>query len=505
MNKNTNGSFNNNSTTFIDPRPPEGHLFMYDERALFKPWTEHWFALRGSILQFWHLDNLAEPEGTLDLKRCTISEDNSTGSGVAIRINPLSQTGVSEKKRNSMDSVSISNTTNFSPKKKNWAGGVAATTTTTTESDVLEGIEELAPLSILTPKASGTTEMTNHLITRAVLSTLQSELNMKSSSKSKQSHSKELIKKTLVGIQESDMNDGASVSGNGFIATAIAPAIFASLREEWGISLSSFMESINGGLQGGAIGEGKSGMLFWKTADSKYTIKTVKRLELDVMRRLLPKYYEHMYMTRRRDQESLLCRFLGLYRIRVKALGDELILVVMENVFLTNDPRITISQKYDLKGSSKNRIISEAELKAGATGKDHNFIANVGKLSIGAPAKTCLITTLRNDATFLERANIVDYSLLLGISEHEANVPCSQRTGSHVIRSLCKKKTYFMAVIDLLQSYNFKKKFETTIKAPSTLVASRSNRDTLLEASGISSVPPEIYSKRFIEFLSNCM
>ena len=52
--------------------------------------------------------------------------------------------------------------------------------------------------------------------------------------------------------------------------------------------------SIAAGIDGGSVGDGKSGMLFFFSKNRNYVIKTLKKSELKPMLELLPDYYEHM-------------------------------------------------------------------------------------------------------------------------------------------------------------------------------------------------------------------
>ena len=60
------------------------------------------------------------------------------------------------------------------------------------------------------------------------------------------------------------------------------------------------------------MGEGKSGMLFFRSADNRFVIKTLKQSELKTLLALLPAYFSHMASQRR----SLISRFYG------KSLGE---------------------------------------------------------------------------------------------------------------------------------------------------------------------------------------
>ena len=59
---------------------------------------------------------------------------------------------------------------------------------------------------------------------------------------------------------------------------AYAPTVFRKLRRKRGLDNLSFATSMRK-LSGGAVGEGKSGMVFFMSEDKRYIIKTVKESE----------------------------------------------------------------------------------------------------------------------------------------------------------------------------------------------------------------------------------
>lgn len=119
------------------------------------------------------------------------------------------------------------------------------------------------------------------------------------------------------------------------------------------------------------MGDGKSGMLFFFSKNRNYVIKTLKKSELKPMIELLPDYYAHM----REYPDSLLCRFLALFTLSIfrqvatPAPGEaptfgatpnqSYFLLVMSSAFLSP---YTPDVVYDLKGSTKNRIVADDEI-----------------------------------------------------------------------------------------------------------------------------------------------
>jgi 1-phosphatidylinositol-4-phosphate 5-kinase len=57
---------------------------------------------------------------------------------------------------------------------------------------------------------------------------------------------------------------------------------------------------------------GKSGSLFFYTADKKYMMKTLPEREFDSFKEVLPNYYKML----KNNPQSLITRFYGLHRMR---------------------------------------------------------------------------------------------------------------------------------------------------------------------------------------------
>ena len=81
---------------------------------------------------------------------------------------------------------------------------------------------------------------------------------------------------------------------HGFEFTEHAPETFLHIRQMYGISELSFMDSM-ASLQGSfARGEGKGGCLFLTTSDRRFIMKTVKEDEKDKLLRVLRDYVAHL-------------------------------------------------------------------------------------------------------------------------------------------------------------------------------------------------------------------
>ncbi|XP_011918949.1 PREDICTED: phosphatidylinositol 5-phosphate 4-kinase type-2 gamma [Cercocebus atys] len=239
---------------------------------------------------------------------------------------------------------------------------------------------------------------------------------------------------------------------------------------------------------------------------------------------------------------TLLPQFLGMYRVSVD--NEDSYMLVMRNMF---SHRLPVHRKYDLKGSLVSREASDKEkVKELPTLKDMDFLNKNQKVYIGEEEKKIFLEKLKRDVEFLVQLKIMDYSLLLGIhdiirgsepeeegpvreDESEVDGDCSltgppalvgsygtspEGIGGYIhshrplgpgefesfidvyaIRSAegaPQKEVYFMGLIDILTQYDAKKKAAHAAK-------------TVKHGAGaeISTVHPEQYAKRFLDFITN--
>ena len=198
--------------------------------------------------------------------------------------------------------------------------------------------------------------------------------------------------------------------------SSVAPEVFAALREEWGIPVEAFVASLTDvGLEGGSTGAGKSGMLFFRTGDRRYVVKTMPSSEVSFLRKILPSYAA--YMVSDEGRHSCLPRFVACAKVKIG--GDTLRLVVMNNVFHTP---LSLSAVYDLKGSTRARLVTRKEVVGEGVSvfKDLNLTQ---RIHVGQTADT-LIEQLESDSLWLRSVRVMDYSLLLGIHAPDLGFDC---------------------------------------------------------------------------------
>ncbi|KAI8882614.1 SAICAR synthase-like protein [Backusella circina FSU 941] len=208
-----------------------------------------------------------------------------------------------------------------------------------------------------------------------------------------------------------------------------APWVFRNLREKFHIDAADYMMSLTNKYILSEIGSpGKSGSFFYYSRDYRFIIKTIHHSEHKFMRKILNHYYEHVCS----NPNTLLCRFYGLHRIKLPR-GRKIHFVVMGNVLPSNKD---IHQTFDLKGSMFGRLTSDEEVKKNphAVMKDQNWVKNKQKIQLGPAKRDIFITQLERDVELLQKLNIMDYSLLVGIHDIiKGNTECIRDHRLHMV------------------------------------------------------------------------
>mmetsp|Transcript_69295 Transcript_69295/g.206332 ORF Transcript_69295/g.206332 Transcript_69295/m.206332 type:complete len:313 (+) Transcript_69295:1-939(+) len=269
---------------------------------------------------------------------------------------------------------------------------------------------------------------------------------------------------------------------------------FARFRARFGITEEAYRQSL-ASLEGGTTqASGKSGSLFYFTADKRFVLKTISHGEKDKLLAMLPRYIEHFSSALDAGKPCLLSRFFAVYSVSVGAqcafpeVGGMFNLVVMDNVFSGGRP----DQIYDLKGTTEDRFVQPEE---GKVLKDLNF--RNSRLLLPEEEAEALLEAVRLDTAFLEEQDVMDYSLILGV--FEGGPPPAGNAGhrdvlagSMLVQNKEQPAAFQMAIIDMLVSWTLKKKAAYVIKWP-----------TLGCCFEIDTAPPEYYRERFVDYLED--
>ncbi|XP_069614670.1 phosphatidylinositol 5-phosphate 4-kinase type-2 gamma [Ranitomeya imitator] len=308
------------------------------------------------------------------------------------------------------------------------------------------------------------------------------------------------------------------------------PQVFRNLRERFGIDDIDYQVSLTRSSPY-TESEAHDGR-FLLAYDRTLAVKEISSEDVADMHSILSDYHQHIVKC---HGSTLLPQFLGMYRLSVD--NEDSYMLVMRNMF---SHRLTVHRKYDLKGSLVSREASDKEkIKELPTLKDMDFLNKSQKVYVDEEQKKVFMEKLKRDVEFLVQLKIMDYSLLLGIhdvlraeqeeeeeieEEETDNEGAIHATGSYgtspegiagylnshkplgpgefepgidvyaIKSSECapQKEVYFMGLIDILTQYDAKKKAAHAAK-------------TVKHGAGaeISTVHPDQYGKRFLEFVTN--
>lgn len=146
---------------------------------------------------------------------------------------------------------------------------------------------------------------------------------------------------------------------------------------------------------------GKSGSFFYYTCDGHFMLKTIRKDEFQLMKRMLRDYYEHIAI---KNPDTLISKIYGLHKMIIhkknKVVQSKIYFCIMNNVFNT---QLKIDYRYDLKGSTLGRtthVPPGQERDYTVAMKDLDFLGAGQKFEIGQEFKRKFLDILRKDADF---------------------------------------------------------------------------------------------------------
>ncbi|KAF5349966.1 hypothetical protein D9756_009237 [Leucocoprinus leucothites] len=268
-----------------------------------------------------------------------------------------------------------------------------------------------------------------------------------------------------------------------FSCTVYYAKQFELMRKRCGVD-DTFLKSLERSLNWVAVG-GKSRSNFWKTEDERFIIKTLVNAwnvaDLQVLIELGPSYFKYIESTASRA--SVLAKLVGFYTIEIRnletgAVQSKADLLVMENLFYNRK----INKTFDLKGVQGRKVKTKQGGGGGGSGSgggvkssrtlfDGEWIEGQQRMLVllQPHSKAILREALRNDADFLAKSNIMDYSLLLGVDEEKKQIACG--------------------LVDTIGSYTFAKTLEYKAK------------HNLQSGKDVTVIPPVEYQERFVNAL----
>jgi 1-phosphatidylinositol-3-phosphate 5-kinase len=259
-----------------------------------------------------------------------------------------------------------------------------------------------------------------------------------------------------------------------YMVTCYYAKRFESLRSSCCRSELEFIRSIGRCKKWGAQG-GKSNVFFAKTLDDRFIIKQVTKTELESFIKFAPDYFKYLSESISMGSPTCLAKILGIYQVTLKHLkgGKEskMDVLVMENLLF----RRNITRIYDLKGSARSRYNPDSS-GSNKVLLDQNLIEAMPTcpIFVGNKAKRLLERAVWNDTAFLASADVMDYSLLVGVDEENHEL--------------------VVGIIDFMRQYTWDKHLETWVKASGILGGPKNAPPTVIS--------PMQYKKRFRKAMS---
>ncbi|KAF9970864.1 1-phosphatidylinositol-3-phosphate 5-kinase [Actinomortierella ambigua] len=245
-------------------------------------------------------------------------------------------------------------------------------------------------------------------------------------------------------FEESLLSESAFMDGSTMLYCKIFyMEQFHALRKSSGCDYS-YIQSLARCMKWDASG-GKSGSSFLKTRDDRFIMKQLSKVELEAFIKFAPHYFQYMHKAIYHKLPTVLAKIFGFYRVGYKngALGRTMNMdvLIMENLFYDRKNL----QVYDLKGSRRNRFVQPTG-KENEVFLDENFIQFMSEspFFIREHAKMQLSESLANDSLFLQRFNIMDYSLLVAIDD--------------------EKQELIVGIVDFIRPFTWDKKLESWVK-----------------------------------------
>ncbi|XP_067340264.1 phosphatidylinositol 4-phosphate 5-kinase-like protein 1 isoform X1 [Channa argus] len=206
-------------------------------------------------------------------------------------------------------------------------------------------------------------------------------------------------------VSNNDFRSEVTQVHKDFTMVTFAGPVFARLRGSLGMTEQEYQQSLCSEqcyLQ--FISNSKSKADFFLTHDKRFFLKTQNKREIKFLLANLKIYMEHLG----KHPHSLLVKFLGVHRLNIPPKLKKYF-IVMQSVFYPDD---RISARYDIKGCEVSRWTEPAPEGSQiiVVFKDLNFEGQYITLERQRP---WLLRQMEIDTSFLQRLNVLDYSLLL--------------------------------------------------------------------------------------------
>ena len=274
-----------------------------------------------------------------------------------------------------------------------------------------------------------------------------------------------------------------SISNSECEVVVYYPRQFEALRIAYCSTFDELISSITKSKIWADVSGGKSKASFFKSADNKYLFKSVNKNEFKMFIETACQYFHHNAKYLFHKMPSALSKMLGAFKIKIrknknnKLECENVYLILMENLFYGFENDQKLIKAYDLKGSLINRYIPKKNQKPNQVLLDTNFKEdfNGEPLALDRSIYELLASAIHNDSLILSKINVIDYSLLVIISD----------TGESDM------KIMRVGIIDYIRKYTWDKQLEHVGKIiinglnTPTIISPNDYRDRFKAAAGI--------------------
>ena len=233
------------------------------------------------------------------------------------------------------------------------------------------------------------------------------------------------------------------------------------------------------------------------TWDKKIIVKTINENERQI---LIDKMIIDFHCMMK-EERSILSRIYGVFKIE---LGDKGSINVIIQRNMNDLPLKTRILTFDFKGSTVDRqTISKYDLsleKEQLINKYKNKVLKdidlgiIGmKFELESDDLQKISNIIDSDSSFLQNAEITDYSLVVFIHKYRNEDMVHNKWGSRIFASKDKKYIFNFTIVDFLGTFNFEKKGEKLAKSLVGYIKK-------LKDTNFSVLEPESYAKRFRKF-----
>ncbi|KAI9096064.1 hypothetical protein DFS34DRAFT_151759 [Phlyctochytrium arcticum] len=262
-----------------------------------------------------------------------------------------------------------------------------------------------------------------------------------------------------------------------FSCTVFYARDFDALRRKCGMS-GNYVRSLMR-CRGWDASGGKSKAGFFKTHDDQLVMKQLaskwSNQEKSALMRFAPAYFE--YVNNSDKNPTILVKIFGFYTIKYKNAETGQIMrldvLIMEHLFAG----VKISRRFDLKGVPDRHTVSQKN-KDNDVMWDGDWVDGRYKqlLRLHAHSKKIILESVWNDTQFLCDANVMDYSLLVGVND--------------------EKKELVVGIVDFIGPYTWYKILETRAKTTLNAALGAALRGGT-GGKDVTVLPPEQYRDRF--------